>query len=57
MNTITTYKVVYVDSYGDYGDIQEYDTQSETEARRIAERFPDSILYRIRILGEIERIT
>ena len=54
MNTITTYKVVYV---GDYGDIQEYDTDSETEARRIADRIPNSILYRVRILGEIERIT
>lgn len=53
MNTITTYKVVYVDTYG---DIQEYDTPSETEARQIATSFPDSFIYRVRILGEIERI-
>lgn len=54
MNTITSYKVVYIDAYG---DLQEYDYGTEEEARRMAATQSDSIIYRVRILGEIERLT
>lgn len=53
MQTITTYKVVYVD---DYGDIQEIDFETENNARRFASVTDNSILYKVQILGSIERL-
>ena len=54
MNTIVSYKVVYVDAYG---DIQEYDYSTENEARAMAATQNNSIIYKVAILGQIERLT
>lgn len=53
MQTITTYKVVYVNQYG---DIMEQDFDDENAARNFAAENIDSILYKVQILGSIERI-
>lgn len=54
MNTITSYKVVFVDSYG---DLKEVDYTDETAARTFARQTANSILYKVQILGNIERLT
>lgn len=54
MNTITSYKVVFVDSFG---DIQDIDFTDETAARTFARQNANSILYKVQILGYIERLT
>ena len=53
MNTITSYKIVWIDSYG---DLQEKDYDDLTEAQNFATSVNDSILYKVQILGSIERI-
>lgn len=53
MQTITSYKVVYFDQYG---DIMEKDFNDENAARNFAAENTDSILYKVQILGSIERI-
>ena len=53
MNTITSYKVVYIDSYG---DLKEMDFETESEARSFASVTNDSILYKVQILGSIVRL-
>lgn len=53
MNTIITYKVVYVDSFG---DITEQDFDTEAEARTFSSSINDSIIYKVAILGSIERL-
>ena len=53
MNTLVTYKVVWVDTYG---TLQEIDFDDETTARNFATSTTDSILYKIQILGSIERL-
>ena len=53
MRTITTYKVVYVDSYGDIKDI---DFTDETEARNFAFSVNASEIFKVQMLGSIERI-
>lgn len=53
MNTITTYKVVWVTSAG---DLAERDFDDLTEARNFSSSVSDSILYKIQLLGSIERI-
>ena len=53
MKTITSYKVIYVD---DYGMIVEEDTDTEAEAREISINHNNSLIYKIQIIGSIERI-
>lgn len=53
MQTITSYKVVYVDSYGDLKDI---DFTDETEARNFASSVNASEIFKVQMLGSIERI-
>jgi len=53
MKTIISYKVVYVDRYG---DIQEYDTESLAEARQLATTVQNALIYKIEIIGSIERV-
>ena len=53
MNTLVTYKVVWVD---DFGAIQEIDFDDEQSARDLATSTQNSILYKIQILGSIERL-
>ncbi len=53
MNTITSYKVVWVTQYG---DLMEKDFNDLTEARDFSSSVSDSILYKIQMLGSIERI-
>ena len=53
MRIIITYKVVYVDSYGDLKDIEFTD---ETEARDFANSVNTSEIFKVQILGTIERI-
>lgn len=53
MQTLTSYKVVYFDQYG---DMMEKDFNDENAARNFAAENIDSILYRVQILGSIERI-
>ncbi len=53
MNTITLYKVVFIN---EYGDIEDYDFSEEREARTFAQSKNDAIIYRYRILGSIEKI-
>ena len=53
MRIIISYKVVYVDSYGDVKDI---DFTDETEARDFASSVNASEIFKIQILGSIERI-
>lgn len=53
MRIIITYKVVYVDSYGDIKDI---DFTDETEARNFASSVNTSEIFKVQILGSIERI-
>ena len=54
MNTVTSYKIVWIDTTG---DLQEKDFDDLTAARDFASSVTDSILYRVQILGSIERIT
>ena len=51
--TIDSFKVVFIDSFG---CISEYDTEDETEARRYAATVQNSIIYHIRIMGDIVRL-
>lgn len=53
MNTITSYKVVWISQYG---DLMERDFNDLTEARNFSSTVNDSILYKIQMLGSIERI-
>lgn len=53
MKTMTTYKVVWIDLYG---DLQEKDFDDITQARDFSSSVNDSILYEIKMLGSIERI-
>lgn len=53
MQTITTYKVVY---FNQYGDMMEKDFNDENAARNFAAETDNSTLYKVQILGSIERI-
>lgn len=53
MQTIISYKVVWVNQYG---DMEEKDCNTEDEALDIQSSIPDSFVYKIAILGSIERI-
>lgn len=55
MNTITSYKLVFVD---EYGDIQDFDFGSESEARTFAanNNITDFEIYEVRILGSITKL-
>ena len=53
MNTIVTYKVVYVDNYG---EVVEMDFSSLTEAQNIQSQTPDSKLYEVQMVGSIKEI-
>lgn len=53
MQTITSYKVVYIDSMG---AIQELDFTEEQPARDYKNSHPGSKLYLIRMLGQITEI-
>ncbi len=53
MQTITTYKVVY---FNQYGDMLEKEFNDETAARHFAAENINSILYKVQVLGSIERI-
>lgn len=54
MQTITTYKIVWITSTG---DLAERDFDDLTAARDFASSVTNSILYKVQILGSIERIT
>lgn len=53
MQTMTTYKVVWVTSAG---DLAERDFDDLGEARNFSSSVSNSILYKIQMLGSIERI-
>ena len=53
MKTMTTYKVVWITSAG---DLAERDFDDLGEARNFSSNISDSILYKIQMLGSIERI-
>lgn len=53
MKTIISYKVVWVNQFG---DLEEKDCSTEDEALAIQATINDSFVYKIAILGSIERI-
>lgn len=53
MQTLTSYKVVY---FNQYGDVMEKDFTNENAARNFAAEIINSILYKVQIIGSIERI-
>lgn len=55
MNTITTYKLVFIDVYG---DIQDRDFGSENEARTFAtnNNITDFEIYEVKMLGSITKL-
>ena len=53
MRIIITYKVVFIDSYG---DIKDMDFTDETEARDFATSVNSSEIFKVQMLGSIERI-
>ena len=53
MQTITSYKVVY---FNQYGDMLEKDFNDENAARHFSAEINDSILYKVQIIGSVERI-
>lgn len=54
MKTITFYKVVYADQYGELVDV---DFQSETHARAYASNYQDARIYRYQMLADVTDIT
>lgn len=55
MKTLTTYKIVYVDGFG---DLQEFDFGTEAEARTFASNnnITDFMLYEVKIMGSITKL-
>lgn len=55
MNTITSYKLVFIDVYG---DLQDRDFESEVEARTFAanNNITDFELYKVQMLGSITKL-
>ena len=55
MKTLTTYKIVYVDGFG---DLQEYDFNTEAEARSFTanNNITNFILYEVKIMGSITKL-
>ena len=54
MQTITFYKVVYVD---EYGMLIDEDFQIESQARQYASNFSDTHIYRYKMLADVIEIT
>lgn len=55
MKTLTTYKIVFVDGFG---DLQEFDFETENEARGFAanNNITDFMLYEVKIMGSITKL-
>ena len=55
MKTIITYKIVFID---EFGDIQDRDFNSESEARTFAvnNNITDFEIYEVKILGSITKL-
>lgn len=53
MRTIISYKVVWVN---EFGDVEECDFQNENQARNFARNKQNSQLFKTAILGEITEI-
>ena len=53
MQTMITYKVAWVDSFG---AIQEIDFDTEQDARDYATSVTNPVIYKIAMLGQIERL-
>ena len=54
MKTITFYKVVYVDQYG---EVVDNDFQNETQARAYAGTVTNARIYRYKMLADVVDIT
>lgn len=55
MKTLTTYKIVFID---EFLDLQEYDFDTEAEARNFARNnnITNFILYEVKIMGSITKL-